>query len=158
MITFTENFLNITMQHNGEVGHKGYNTTAGATHTLKVYTINDTKQIYKIGGSSYSQTVTPYSVTMGKEPDILKIEGKLCRVDEVDTYIAPLASHRNLNTIYNVFLPCSILTGSSAVCPEAIGNWMVDIFKIKRSLQQRDNIMFELVLLKWYGGLPVSGV
>ena len=161
MITFTEYFLNITMTHNSQNGHKGYNTVARATHTLPVYTISDTKQIYKIGGSSYSQTVTPYSVTMGKEPETIKIEGKLCRVSEVNTYLTPLAAHRKVNTIYNVFLPCSILQASSTTCPELmIGDalWLVDIFKVKRDLQHREWILYELALLKWYGGLPSSGV
>lgn len=147
------------MQHNGQVGHKGYATEAGYTHNLPVYTISDTRQIYKIGGSSYSQTVTPYSTILGKQPDVVKIEGKLCRVDEVDAYIAPIASHRKLNTIYNLFLPCSILMATSTTCPEVSGSyWFVDVFKIKRDLQHRDIILYELILMKWYGGLPASGV
>lgn len=166
MITLAEKFLNMTMVHNGENGHKGFDILDGATHTIKVYTISDTRAIYKQGISSYSQSVVPTSVTLGREPDIIKIEGKLCRVDEVyDTngniksngFLSYLSSHRNLNTIYNVFLPCSIVTASSTVAPEANGNWMVDMFKVKRNLQKRDLILFELVLIKWYGALPTNG-
>ena len=155
------------MKHNGENGHKGYAVESGATHTIKVYNITETRQVYSQGISSYSQTVTPMSVTLGREPDIVKIEGKLCQVNEVYNangtikaggFLSYLSSYRNLNTIYNVFLPCSIVEATSTVSPNVNGKWLVDLFKVKRNLQKRDLILFELTLCRWYGDLPSSGV
>lgn len=141
------------MNYNGQSGHKGYQGATGNTHTIKVYSITDTRQLKKLGVSSYSQTSTPMSVILGKQPDVIKIEGKLCMVSEVETYLAGL-SHRPCNTLFNVFLPCSIVSATSSECPEANGNWLVDTFKIKRNLQKRDIVSFELVLYKWYAALP----
>ncbi len=155
-ITLAERFLSITMTYRDKSGYKGYQGEIGNTHTLYVYTITDTRQIKKLGISSYSQDAIPTGVIQGRQPDILKIEGKLCKVSEVDAYLARLSS-RSVNTIYNVLLPCSIVTATSTAAPEANGNWMVDMFKVKRNLQKRDIILFELVLYKWYGELPGSG-
>ena len=152
-ITFTERFLSITMTYEGKSGYKGYQGESGDTHTIKVYTISETKQIKKQGIASYSQDAVPMSNLLGKQPDILKIEGKLCMVSEVNEYLATL-THRPVNALYNAFLPCSIVTASSTVAPEANGNWMVDMFKIKRNLQKRDIVAFELILYRWYGPLP----
>lgn len=150
-VTLTERFLKITMNYHGESGHKGYQSEGGNTHTIHVYNITETRQIKKIGVSSYSQTTTPISTITGKQPDVVKIEGKLCMVKDVTTYLAGI-SGRACNTLFNVFLPCSILTGSSSECPEINGEWIVDTFKIKRNLQKRDIVAFELILYKWYGG------
>ena len=155
MITFAERFLSITMSYEGKSGYKGYQGETGATQTIKVYTITETKQIKKQGVSAYGQSAIPTSNILGKQPDIVKIEGKLCTVDEIDTYLANLAPYRTVNTIYNAFLPCSILYATSSNCPEVAGQyWLVDMFKIKRNLQKREHILFELVLYKWYGDLP----
>ena len=156
-ITLTEQFLNITMNYGGLSGNKGYDVINGASHTIYIYSITDTRQIVTQGISSYSQTVAPMSLIRGRQPDILKIEGKLCHIDKVSTYLSPLGAYRNLNTIYNVFLPCSIVTGTSdGECPEIEGSWLVDTFKVKRSLEKRKLVLFELVLYKWYGSLPGS--
>lgn len=141
------------MTHLNKSGNKGFGGTTGATHTIYVYNITETKQIKKQGISSYSQTVIPQTILQGRQPDTIKIEGKLCKVSEVTQYLNALSGYRSVNTLYNVFLPCSILIGSSTNCPEINGNWIVDTFKIKRNLQKRDLVLFELVLNKWYEAL-----
>lgn len=143
--TFDEHFLSITMNYNGEWGHKGYGNEGGSTIPIDVYSINKIKQVSKDGHSSYSQTVTPISVLKGRKPDRLQIEGKLCLVHDVNSYLG-MIGNRNFNTLYNVFLPCSILLGYG----DCGGEWIVETFKIKRTSQKRDIVGFELILQRWY--------
>lgn len=151
MITFVEEFLHITMTYQGKVGYKGFDRTTGNTHHINMYNISDKRNISKRGISSYSQTVTPITIIDGKNPDTITLEGPLCHIDGFQEFLGNIGD-RKLNTLYNVFLPCSILTATSTTCPDISGKkWMVDTFKIKRnSSQKRPIIVFELILLRWY--------
>ena len=159
MITFTETFLSITMEAlPGKIGYKGFGHATGATHQLKVYNISNKRNVYREGQASYSQTTTPTSELIGREPDIITIDGPLCYLDSTGTmvsnYLGSISNH-NVNTLYNAFIPCSILAATSTVSPDVSGkNWIVSTFKIKRNTQKRSIVMFELVLYRWYGALP----
>lgn len=145
------------MSYQGKVGYKGFKGASGATHQLKVYNISNKRNAYREGQASYNQTTTPTSELMGKEPDVITIEGPLCYIDPtgvtVSNYLGTISNH-NVNTLYNAFIPCSILAATSTVSPDINGNWIVYTFKIKRNTQKRSIVTFELVLYKWYGALP----
>lgn len=153
-LTITEQFLNITMEHDGYIGWKGYDYIDGASHELDATIRVLSTEVESQSNPSYSQSSTPISYVLGKKPDKIKIEGPLCKVDEVDDYLSSISSHRNLNTIYNVFLPCSIITISDASYG---GLWIVDTFKIKRDTKNREWILFELIVDKWYKTPGVNG-
>ena len=161
MITFTETFLGITMSHQGKVGWKGYSKIAGAVHQIKVYNISNKRIAYREGQSSYEQTTTPSSVLYGKEPDVITIEGPLCYIDPSMTSVNNLlstTSQHPVNTLYNVFIPCCVLYAESTTSPDVHDKyWIVDTFNIKRSMQKRGIIIFELVLLRWYN-LSILGL
>lgn len=158
MITFTETFLGITMEYQpGKVGWKGYKGIAGATHQIKVYNISNKRNAYREGQTSYEQSVAPTSNLYGREPDVVTIEGPLCYIDSSGTSVSNLlttTSQHPVNTLYNVFIPCCVVSASSSTSPDINGNWIVETFKIKRNAQKRGILMFELILYKWYEGLP----
>jgi len=156
-ITITEKFLSITMEHDGYTGWKGYDYTDGATHEVNASIYILSREVESKSIPSYSQTVAPISYTMGKKPEKIKIEGPLCLVTNVSTYISQFAAHRNLNTIYNVFLPCSIVTVECTYNSAISGFWIVESFKIKRDVKNREWIFFELVVDKWYATPGVNG-
>lgn len=153
--TFTEYALNITMTKDGQNGHKGYNETEICSHTVDVTLSSNTRQVNKQTIESYSQTIAPQSIVLGYQPETVKIEGILCHVADVENLLAETAHCRAVNTLYNKFLPCSILECQSSDVPELeMGiqhKWLVDMFKIKRSKQKPDLILFEMVLMRWQG-------
>ena len=153
--TFTEYALNITMAKDGQNGHKGYNETKICSHTVDVTLSSNTRQVNKQTIDSYSQTTAPQSIVLGYQPEIVKLEGILCHIADVENLLAETAHCRAVNTLYNKFLPCSILECQSSDVPELeMGiqhKWLVDMFKIKRSKQKPDLILFEMVLMRWYG-------
>ena len=153
--TFTEYALNITMAKDGQNGHKGYNETEICSHTVDVTLSSNTRQVNKQTIDSYSQTTAPQSIVLGYQPEIVKLEGILCHIADVEDLLAETAHCRAVNTLYNKFLPCSILECQSSDVPELeMGiqhKWLVDMFKIKRSKQKPDLILFEMVLMRWYG-------
>jgi len=156
--TFVEYTLDITMAYNGQNGHKGYQKTARCTHTIDASLSSNTRQINKQTIDSYSQTIAPQSTILGYQPEVVKLEGVLCHIDDVEDMLAQTAGHRVINTLYNKFLPCSILWCNSSDIPELMvgqprskGYWLVDMFKIKRSKQKPDLILYELILTRWYG-------
>lgn len=153
--TFTEYALNITMTKDGQNGHKGYNETEICSHTVDVTLSSNTRQVNKQTIESYSQTIAPQSIVLGYQPETVKIEGILCHVADVENLLAETAHCRAVNTLYNKFLPCSILVCQSSDVPELeMGiqhKWLVDMFKIKRSKQKPDLILFEMVLMRWQG-------
>lgn len=154
MITFTEIFLNITMEYDAKVGYKGYDIATGATHELDPTISVLTKEVSKQSTPSYSQTTVPITIIFGANPTKVKLEGTLCKVSEVSSYLNGFARHRAVNSLYNVFIPCSILHVDSS-SPynteiETLGSyWIVDTFKIKRNAQKRDLIQYELILMLW---------
>jgi len=166
--TFTEYALNITMAN----GHKEYNETkicSGCnclTHTVDVTLSSNTRQVNKQTIDSYSQTVAPQTTVLGYQPETVKLEGVLCHIADVEDLLAETAPYRAINTLYNKFLPCSILECEDSDIPElqvkisseccccccqSKPRWLVDMFKIKRSKQKPDLILFEMVLMRWYG-------
>ena len=154
--TFVEYTLDITMTYNGQNGHKGYQKTPRCTHTIDASLSSNTRQINKQTIDSYSQTIAPQSTILGYQPETVKIEGILCHVADVENLLAETAHCRAVNTLYNKFLPCSILVCQSSDVPELVtwsspNKWLVDMSKIKRSKQKPDLILFEMVLMRWYG-------
>lgn len=155
--TFTEYALNITMAN----GHKKYNETEICSHTVDVTLSSNTRQVNKQTIDSYSQTTAPQSIVLGYQPEIVKLEGILCHIADVENLLAETAHCRAINTLYNKFLPCSILECEDSDIPElqvkisseccCKPRWLVDMFKIKRSKQKPDLILFEMVLMRWYG-------
>lgn len=157
-LTFTERFLSITMEYDSKVGYKGYKGADGASHQIEVYTISDKKIIEKQGISSYNQYVAPQSITHGKQPEVITVEGPLCYVGSggtfqscgnVTTLLNGIGAAHPVNELYNVFIPCCILTASSTD-GSLSGSWIVNTFKIKRNMQKRNLVLFELTLYKWY--------
>ena len=152
--TFTEYVLNITMAN----GHKKYNETKICSHTVDVTLSSNTRQVNKQTIDSYSQTTAPQSIVLGYQPEIVKLEGILCHIADVENLLAETAHCRAINTLYNKFLPCSILECEDSDIPElqvkieccCKPRWLVDMFKIKRSKQKPDLILFELILMRWY--------
>jgi len=150
--TFIEHVLNITMDN----GHKKYNESEMPTcsHTVDVTLSLNTRQVNKQTIDSYSQTVAPQSIVLGYQPETVKLEGVLCHIADVEDLLAKTAPYRAINTLYNKFLPCSILVCNNSDVPELINGspnkWLVDMFKIKRSKQKPDLILFELILMRWY--------
>jgi len=153
MIVLSEMFLGITMSYDGKDGYKGYNMYSGSSHTIEIYNISNKHNVFKDSYSSYDQTVVPVSIIHGRDPDMVTIEGRLCYADEFATYLSGITSH-NVNTLMNVFLPCSLVDTRSTCHPD-INNcfWLVDSFKIKRNIQKRNIIAFELILCRWYDGM-----
>lgn len=154
--TFTEYALNITMTKDGQNGHKGYNETEICSHTVDVTLSSNTRQVNKQTIESYSQTIAPQSIVLGYQPETVKLEGILCHIADVENLLTETAHCRAINTLYNKFLPCSILVCQSSDVPELVtwsspNKWLVDMFKIKRSKQKPDLILFEMVLMRWYG-------
>ena len=163
--TFTEYALNITMAKDGQNGHKGYNETEICSHTVDVTLSSNTRQVNKQTIDSYSQTTAPQSIVLGYQPETVKLEGILCHIADVEDLLAETAHCRAINTLYNKFLPCSILECEDSDIPElqvkisseccccccqSKPRWLVDMFKIKRSKQKPDLILFELILMRWY--------
>ena len=159
--TFTEYALNITMAN----GHKEYNEAKICSHTVDVTLSSNTRQVNKQTIDSYSQTVAPQSIVLGYQPETVKLEGVLCHIADVEDLLAETAPYRAINTLYNKFLPCSILECEDSDIPElqvkisseccccccqSKPRWLVDMFKIKRSKQKPDLILFELILMRWY--------
>ena len=154
--TFTEYALNITMAKDGQNGHKGYNETEICSHTVDVTLSSNTRQVNKQTIDSYSQTIAPQLIVLGYQPETVKVEGILCHIADVENLLTETAHCRAINTLYNKFLPCSILVCSNSDVPELVtwsspNKWLVDMFKIKRSKQKPDLILFEMVLMRWYG-------
>ena len=154
--TFIEHVLNITMDN----GHKKYNESEMCSHTVDVTLSSNTRQVNKQTIDSYSQTVAPQTTVLGYQPETVKLEGVLCHIADVEDLLAETAPYRAINTLYNKFLPCSILECEDSDIPElqvkisseccCKPRWLVDMFKIKRSKQKPDLILFELILMRWY--------
>jgi hypothetical protein len=153
MAVITEQFLNITMSYGGQTGNKGYAVKSGSTINVGIYQTTNNRSINQQVTSSYSQTTVPIIVNYGRKADVANISGKLCNFDDFTTFLSGITTH-NRNTLYNTFLPCTIVNISGDDVPDLAGNWMVDTFKIKRNIQKRDIIEFELGLVKWYESVP----
>ena len=108
-VMFTEYYLDITMAYQGKAGYKGYNFTEGCRHTFDASLSSNTRKSNRQAIDSYSQTIMPQSQLLGYEPEMVKLEGVLCHVSEVDTLLAAYSGYRRVNALYNIFLPCSIL-------------------------------------------------
>lgn len=159
MITFTEDFMGITMSYGGRDGYKGYSGIVGATHQIQVYNTSNKRNINKQSSASYDQDIVPTSVTYGRDPDIVTIEGPLCHLSvgsgnfgmsSVNDLLSTTTAHR-VNTLFNTFVPCCKLLAASDNDPSIDGNtFIVDTFKIKRNIQKRSIVMFELIIRRWY--------
>ena len=149
MLQFTEKLLSITMID----GLKQYvSPEQGIVHEIQVSKITDTRAANSESYPSYTQTASPYTHVKGRKAEQYKIEGPLCQVTEVDDFLENTSS-RKLNTLYNVFLPCSILICSSNTDHGEIprgSEWMVESFEISRSVAKRTTILYSLVLTRVY--------
>lgn len=157
MLTFTEICLNITQV----AGLKKYSPSVNknVVHVLEDYKILNAKEANTQTYASYSQTATPYTLLKGRKAEHFTIDGVLCKADptSVATFLATLAAGRNYNTLYNAFLPCSILTCTANDNHTEIpidSKWMVEKFVISRSVQRRMAILFTLDILKYYQEVP----
>ena len=149
MLVFTERCLNITQVN----GLKKYDPDAsGYTHTLETVKIVNTRAINSTSYPSYTQDSCPYTHVAGRKAETFTIDGVLCEV----TKVAPLLdsiTNRNVNTLYNVFLPCSILTVSENTDHGEFPlgtDWIVESFTISRTSQRRSVILFSLVVSRYY--------
>lgn len=152
MITFGEQCLSLTQ----EDGLKKYaETVSGPVHVLKVDKIVDNRTLNIESFPSYVQDIFPYSHVKGRKVESITIDGPLCEANAkaVADFLEEYIPYRRLNTLYNVFLPCSILTCSDPGDHPEIGDgtkWMVQSFTVSRSVSRRSIILYTLKLIKYY--------
>jgi hypothetical protein len=148
MLVFTEKCLNITMIN----GLKKYNpTSAGITHNLQSAKITNKREINSQSYPSFTQESNPYTHVKGRKTETYTIDGVLCKVIDVTSFLAGFTA-RNVNTLYNVFLPCSIITCTDNTDHPEIPlgtEWIVETFTITRSSQRRSVILFNLVISRY---------
>ena len=152
MLTFTEKCLNITMT-NGCKHYKSI-TDDGVVHVLETVKISDVRVANAESTPSYSQTNVPYSFLKGRKAEVVTIDGVLCQANPtaISALLATLHG-RNLPTLYNVFLPCSVLicTNNENHTEIPVGSqWMVQTFSISRTATRRGVILFNLKLMRYY--------
>jgi len=160
MLVLKEQFLNIDMDD----GVKKFVVQDGATHNIKIYTINDTKANNKqiqFGG----QSSVPTTQLLGRQPDNVRITGRIGEYNKINSILSGIAPYRiaGTNNIYNLFMVGSILTvqSGSDLVPEMPlvdkdGNpsmWIVNTFTVRRNISKRTLLTFELNLLRWYKDL-----
>lgn len=141
-LTLNEIFTYVTMVD----GVKDYASDIKMTHTLTAYTISDVKSNNKqsqIGG----QTSTPTTQLLGKNPDNLRITGKVCELSGVDGIISSMSGYRVVSALYNLFLVGSYVQVGDSDSTGISGLYIVDEFTIRRNIRNRTLITFELGLL-----------
>lgn len=156
-LVLTERTVGITMEYNGERGHRGYKPSADLfTHTLFLQDIGTEKQTNKdvaTGGP------VPITNVLGMKIPVIQIQSKFhYSIDDIyDVLLPALAPYRlpGCNTVKNIFLVGSILTvvenGNGIFSELPIGSkWYVKKFKASRNTTSPDRLSYSLILWRWY--------
>lgn len=152
MLTFKERYLKIVINN----GCKQYDPQEGMEYNIDAYRIVDTRTNEKISVTG-GQNNSPYTILTGKQPDVIRLEGKMCHLSGVAGILAAMKTARPQGRpiLANWFLVGAIVEANGGnISPELNGFWIVSQFAIKRNVQKREFILFDLVLKKWTKNLP----
>jgi len=151
-LVLAETFLYYTMGE-PEVGNKRYAPDTGYTHTLKIFTVQDRREV---SSESISvQSSAPINTTYGRLLDSVSLE---IPIPDINAYVTDTTPYRVVPHPKNIFMASSILTVNANVNFKEFpisSHWFVESFVLRRNVQRRLYIGL-LTLKRWYGALPTA--